>query len=447
MLTRNRAAQLTVETQHVDDGASPAEGIAKPITSLPGASSKRSRHQDVDAPSRDATASPAKHVLSSVGRLPGFSSKHSRRGRVEAHLNHAVASPAIIPTNPEKKLLGTSSKRSRQSKSAAQPAVATALRPAISAAKPMQQLPDAPKRSRQATHETHAGLATALRPASDPLEPTIDVLGATSCDSHGSDETQVCTAVVGDDGLRSVEAQNLGAVIAQIIELWRRRQRWHTAEKSLTVQCSAICRRYVGVHGKDDKPGLKRAADLLERIEEGRLEVGEDDAMISCLPLLAARDGLKSHRITTEKRLEKLAKSLPVYGFVENVRGLAALSLASLIGECGDLGSYKSVSALWKRLGLAVIHGERQRRVANDPLLAHEHGYSPRRRSVAWNVGACLMRSQREGDPYRAIYDAEKAKQLARELTAGHAHNRATRYMTKRLLAKLYGAWNGNARN
>jgi hypothetical protein len=109
------------------------------------------------------------------------------------------------------------------------------------------------------------------------------------------------------------------------------------------------------------------------------------------------------------------------------------------VGECGDIGSYKSASAVWKRMGLAVIGGERQRRIAGaDALL---HGYSPQRRAVAWNLGVSLMRAQKVGSEYRDFYDAEKEKQLAKGLTKGHAHNRACRHMTKRLLANLYGQW------
>src|SRR5690606_15972320 len=51
-------------------------------------------------------------------------------------------------------------------------------------------------------------------------------------------------------------------------------------------------------------------------------------------------------------------------------------------------GSYKSIAAVWKRLGLAVMNGKRQGApgqgaTADDWI---EHGYSGKRRSVSWNA-------------------------------------------------------------
>jgi hypothetical protein len=48
--------------------------------------------------------------------------------------------------------------------------------------------------------------------------------------------------------------------------------------------------------------------------------------------------------------------------------------------------------------------------------------------------------SQREGDPYRALYDLRKEYELARGLTKGHAHNRAQRVMVKALFKDFWRA-------
>ena len=50
------------------------------------------------------------------------------------------------------------------------------------------------------------------------------------------------------------------------------------------------------------------------------------------------------------------------------------------------------------------------------------------------------MRSQREDDPYRLIYEARKAYELARDVPKAHAHNRAVRHILKALLKAAWAA-------
>ncbi len=78
-----------------------------------------------------------------------------------------------------------------------------------------------------------------------------------------------------------------------------------------------------------------------------------DIALAAIFPLTEARDGIERHRRAVERRLEKLAGTLPVAPFVKATRGVGLLSLAAIVGEAGDLGAYRNHSALWKRLGLA----------------------------------------------------------------------------------------------
>jgi hypothetical protein len=113
------------------------------------------------------------------------------------------------------------------------------------------------------------------------------------------------------------------------------------------------------------------------------------------------------------------------------------LSLAAIVGEAGDLSNYANPAKLWKRLGLAVMpDGTRQRRVTGVEGL--EHGYSPARRSVVWNIGACIVKA---GGPLKAVYDARKVYETPRVETKGHAHNRAQRYVEKRFVRDLWIAW------
>ena len=225
-------------------------------------------------------------------------------------------------------------------------------------------------------------------------------------------------------------------LVAQIVELWRLRQDMVRAQAKLTLQIKAICRRFTA--------GDRREADrLYASMHNGREHPAAEAAHAACAPLLLARQPLEASRQALEKELARMARGLPIAHVVDEIRGVNLSTLAAIVGECGDLSAYRDHSALWKRCGLAVIGGERQRRKA-DADAALEHGYSPSRRSVMWNVGEALFKAQGKGDaagPYRRIYDARKEHELARCATAGHAHAAACRYMTKRLIRDLYRAW------
>lgn len=237
---------------------------------------------------------------------------------------------------------------------------------------------------------------------------------------------------------------DLAPIIDTIRELHRQRQDMHRAEKSLTLQIRAICRRLCA--------GDKGEADKLYKAMDGKGE--HPQAMIASVltePFKQARAILEGNRKQIEKHMDKAAKALPIWPWVEAIPGFGAGSLAAVIGEAGDLSGYATHSKLWKRLGLAVIDGGRQRRVSGADAIVH--GYSPSRRSVVWNIGQCVFKAQsqrvdketgevkKEAGSYRKIYDARKEYELGRVETKAHAHNRATRYMEKRLMRDLWRAW------
>lgn len=239
-----------------------------------------------------------------------------------------------------------------------------------------------------------------------------------------------------DDNRRLPDLRFADPLVATIVETWRARQDMVRAQGKLTLQIKAIARRFTS--------GDKDAADDLYRANEKG--VAHPPFAMATAPLFAARLPLEDARKGYEKTLAKLGKQLPIAHVADNIKGVNYATLATIVGECGDLSAYRSVSAVWKRAGLAVIEGERQRRVAGDAALLH--GYSPQRRSAMWNVGAALFKAQSGDDPgpYRVCYDDRKAVELARGLTKGHAHNRALRYMTKRLIRDLTLEWRRVAR-
>lgn len=241
-----------------------------------------------------------------------------------------------------------------------------------------------------------------------------------------------------ETGQESVEAQVTDArfcdpTIQQIAAQWRLRQDMVRAMSRLTLQAKAILRRFCD--------GDKAEADRLYRaISAGKPHPMAGHAGVAITPLLMAREPLENVRAAIEKDIAKMAKRLPIAHCVEDTSGLGWGGLAAIVGECGDLSAYKSVAAVWKRCGLAVINGDRQRKKSGDEAL--EHAYAPSRRAVIWTITDSLFRRQSViGGPYRAAYDAYKAAELAKELTAGHAHNRALRRVSKDLLRDLTVAW------
>jgi hypothetical protein len=255
-----------------------------------------------------------------------------------------------------------------------------------------------------------------------------DGIGHRPGEAHGTSADPTPSRFGGGDGPALLESHDLTAV-ATIVALWRQRQDLARARQRLDLQCQAVVRRYSD--GDKDIAAKRWAA-----IQKG---AGDEVAPI-LIPYQLAMEPLEEARAALEKQLSKRAAALPLWSWAKDVRGLGALSLAGLVGEAGlPLGDYRSVSGLWKRMGLAVIGGGRQRKVAQ-PDLALLHGYAPQRRSYAYVLSTNLIRAQRDGDPYRAIYDARKAYELAREIPKAHAHNRALRVMVKALLRDAWAA-------
>lgn len=218
-------------------------------------------------------------------------------------------------------------------------------------------------------------------------------------------------------------SDDVAQIISEVKETHGRREDLLRAEVRLTLQIKAICRRLCA----GDK---EKAEELYKAMDE--------TALGACLPLMEARDILSGKRKEPEKILKKLATSLPAYCWASAQRGFGDLSFGQIIAECGDLALYDNPAKLWKRMGMAVINGKSQRRVAGNGGI--EQGYSPKRRSMMYVVGDCLIRA---GGYYRDIYIARKLyeSQKAPDISKMHAHRRAKRYMEKRLLRDLWREW------
>lgn len=204
------------------------------------------------------------------------------------------------------------------------------------------------------------------------------------------------------------------------------------AERARAAKVSAGIRKQLASGQPPSTPGVAIGPDLA--------------AELTGLWLATEASTVQLERIERgyRKEMARLAAGLPGSAFVAGLKGFALPGFALLLGEVGEPGAYANPAKVWKRLGLAVIDGKRQTRHC-DAVLAELHGYCPSRRSVSWVVFDSLFRHQREGDRYRAVYDAAKAAYLERGWTRLHAHKAAKRKAEKVFVLDLWRAWRREA--
>ena len=251
--------------------------------------------------------------------------------------------------------------------------------------------------------------------------------------------------------------------------------------KALFARAATI-RRAVEKGGQETHDGQGRIAPDADGEDHNRTDNHEHRVLSVCTPVIKASTASRiiwdEHRNLVEGRMKKLAATLPVHAWQKGVVGFGELYLAVIIGETGtskrldngtveikDLGSYDTKERVWKRLGLAVIEGERQQK-KTDKAGAAAHGYKPSRRSEVWNLGDSMFKHQWRGDkdedgkdpkktdkpvaiqahaigPYGAVYAARKAHTETRGWSDAHRDNDARRVMTKALVEDLWRVWRG----
>lgn len=262
----------------------------------------------------------------------------------------------------------------------------------------------------------------------------------------------------GGDGVRAIVRVSTTAAspdpIIRLRELQAQRLSVVRSQRSLVLQSQALTRRVLGWQAgadEDDREKINaKAQEIVEAIEGGK-EIAPEclkAALVvseNVLIWAAARDPIDKRRKEIESQMRDAAGSLRVWPFVEKIRGFAALGLAIIVGEAGDIGTYANPGKLWKRFGVAPLDGKAASTWRSKGGLSSEQwetfGYCPRRRSALFTIGDSLIKCN--NSDYRKIYDERKAYEAARnpEMTKLHAHRRAQRYMEKRLLLDLWKAW------
>jgi hypothetical protein len=167
---------------------------------------------------------------------------------------------------------------------------------------------------------------------------------------------------------------------------------------------------------------FKEASELIDKVY-----AGEADHTMKGF-IIASNNTIESLRELLgklEKEMVGLAGMLPVASWVSqpNQCGFGLLSLAKVVGECGNLTSYTNPGKVWRRMGCApwefdgpevkYCHrkmGSTWRFGKEGKLPAsewEEFGYSPRRRSIAYQISEVLIKLNK--GPYRARYVHGKA--------------------------------------
>lgn len=208
-----------------------------------------------------------------------------------------------------------------------------------------------------------------------------------------------------------------------------------------------------GMKETDRKKKFKEAIDLIKDVLAGeRNHAMEGIIRVTYLGI----DAFNDMKARLEKSMETFAAALPVASWVKakEQRGFGFPMLGVVIGETGDLRNYPNPAKVWRRLGCApwsfngkTLMGSSWKMKCHPSLPAAEweaFGYSPRRRSIAFNVGDPLIKLNK--GPYRKRYEETKAllKQQHPDYSDMRCHKHGMLLATKLLLKNLWIEWNNH---
>ena len=256
---------------------------------------------------------------------------------------------------------------------------------------------------------------------------------------------------------------NIGAFIVN----QRQRRFCIVSQSRIDRSCESFVATAIGFPENADEKGRKgvfaQAAAFRRAVEKGGERRAADacqtnPALSVCIPIVQqsalARACWDDLRKRLEGEMRKQARQLHVWPWVNGVAGFGDLGLAKILGETGDLTGYATKERVWKRLGLAVIEGERQQRKSGVDAAA-AHGFNPMRRAEVWTVADSMFLAQWRGardnapahaiGPYGAIYAARKLRTADRDWYPKRRDADARRIMTKALIEDLWRVWNGKA--
>lgn len=266
---------------------------------------------------------------------------------------------------------------------------------------------------------------------------------------------------------------DLQKAITEIVELsWRRTHIISIVNKQ-TNATKALARRFAG--WRADLPEKQRTAIAKQvgRIIEAGVEnkpQAEGDAHLASLlaveieALSLSVGHVEKMRKDIEKRMQKLARTLPGYAFAKQVKGFGDLGFAVIVGMAGDLSRYDDRKKLLKRLGLTpYTRADGETRAGstwamNGGLTKEDWiaaGYNKRRLGDVYGcITASLFRAQwssgknddgvgRPTGRYGVYYARRRVHTSGThpEWSKGQSQKDALRIMTGRLVMDLWMAW------
>lgn len=142
---------------------------------------------------------------------------------------------------------------------------------------------------------------------------------------------------------------------------------------------------------------------------------------------LADAIGVLEHQATLE--LQRALRLHPLAAWGKRTHGIGEKQLARLLAAIGWPGDRDTPSQLWQFCGHGDPARSRRRR-------GEQCGYSPIAKTRVHLIAKSCMRQQ--ASPYRAVYDAERAKWADRDTSDAHKHAHALRVVGKRVLLDLW---------
>lgn len=260
-------------------------------------------------------------------------------------------------------------------------------------------------------------------------------------------------------------------IIEALVQQHRNRRFAIKTQQKLDRSLESFVRRNFTAWSPDlpEKESAKQNARVHQIIKMARNPDETDSIATLVRPQVEAIDASREiwdqQRAVAEKERLRLVRMLPIAAWLETVKGAGPSSLADIIGEAGDVGSYASHSKLWKRLGFAPYDGLagstwkretwRPRKLTSEEWIANP--FSGERYGIMRSLSDSMFRANWQGADnknndtgasrpsghYGELYARRRAhtKITHEDWSDGHAHADALRYMFKKYLRDLWKAW------
>jgi len=304
------------------------------------------------------------------------------------------------------------------------------------------------------------------------------VAGLSQSGRHLANDTHCRAAAGGARDHKTVEphALNVAGLIIAIRAAHRRRRYAMKVQQKIDRAQEAYFRiNHTNWRGDmDDKEREAIRKQVAAIIKAARNDEGDPDLVELVKGTDLSRGPYDNLRQKTEKAMEAAAKQLPVYPWIENVRGAGALGLATIVaevaaikpsGEFATFSDYSSPAKVWKRLGFAPYDGHagstwkrttwRPRALSADEWISNPFSgerYALMIQIATWLINAQWQSAKKAGGdtgkptgPYGQIY-ADRRTHTAQthpDWTKGHSHSDAVRVTMKTFLKDLWEQWKG----